>query len=98
MFAPVFICDVSLRVYSSAADSRRLSSVRLAGLINISYLTLHRPALYSDASDDGRGDLRQLAPRKTCAKPLASSRSPATVSAGFFILLFQEPTTWRFIR
>jgi hypothetical protein len=54
-------------------------SAGIVKAINISYLTPHGGSVYSDASDDGRGDLRQLAPRKKCAKPLASFRSPATV-------------------
>jgi len=79
MFAPVFICDVSMRIRSAAIASGCFHRQASFDPINISYLTLRGLSLYSDASDDGRGDLRQLAPRKTCAKPLASFRSPATV-------------------
>jgi hypothetical protein len=64
MFAPVFICDV----FYAQFTLKTLASRRGAGLINISYLTLRASALYSRISDDGRGDLRQLAPRKICAK------------------------------
>jgi hypothetical protein len=76
MVAPLFIRDVSSRRYAEGLLS---AAVRPGELINISYLTRKGASLYSDASDDGRGDLRQLAPRKTCAKPLESFRRPATV-------------------
>jgi|GEM_PF-4610658 len=54
------------------------------------FVDIQKPGVVSCGLLVGRGDLKQIAPRKTCAKPQAKfSKSPRCLARAFCVLIFK---------